>query len=220
MFTGIIEAVGRVRRLQRKGADLILSVNAGRMSMVDVRLGDSIAVNGVCLTVTALQSDGFEADVSAETLRHTRLSSLKVGDSVNLEKALQLSDRLGGHLVSGHVDGLADVVERYDDGRAVRFVLRCPPDLSRYIANKGSVTIDGTSLTVNQVDGDRFWLNIVPHTATQTIMMDYRVGTQVHLEVDLLARYLERLLNTSAPASQSCASGVTTDLLARSGFLR
>ena len=194
MFTGIIEAVGEVAELQSRGGDVQLRILTGKLDLGDVALGDSIAVNGVCLTAVALPGDGFLADVSRETLSLTSLGQLQAGSRVNLEKALTLAARLGGHLVSGHVDGLGTVVERQDDARSVRLVIEAPDDLARYIAHKGSITVDGTSLTVNAVDGGRFTLNIVPHTLQETIMGDYRVGQRVNLEVDLVARYLERLL--------------------------
>jgi len=198
MFTGIIEALGRVVAIERlggvEGEDVRLSLDTAGLDMSDVALGDSIAVNGVCLTVVELTKSGFAADVSGETLRLTSIGGLGEGSRVNLERAMQSGARFGGHMVSGHVDGLAEVVGRDSDGRSEHFRLRAPAALARYIAHKGSVTIDGTSLTVNRVEGCEFDLNIIPHTLENTIIGEYRVGTRVNLEVDLIARYLERLL--------------------------
>ncbi|MCK9505109.1 MAG: riboflavin synthase [Porticoccaceae bacterium] len=198
MFTGIIEALGRVVAIERlggvEGEDVRLSLDTAGLDMSDVALGDSIAVNGVCLTVVELTKSGFAADVSGETLRLTSIGGLGEGSRVNLERAMQSGARFGGHMVSGHVDGLAEVVGRDSDGRSEHFRLRAPAALARYITHKGSVTIDGTSLTVNRVEGCEFDLNIIPHTLENTIIGEYRVGTRVNLEVDLIARYLERLL--------------------------
>jgi len=219
MFTGIIEATGRIARTESRGGDLRLTIHTGKLDLADVQLGDSIAVNGVCLTAVELPGDGFVADVSCESLGLTTIGSFKTGTPVNLEKALTLATRLGGHLVSGHVDGIGTVIERHDDARSVRFTIEAPAELARYIAHKGSITVDGTSLTVNAVDGARFELNIVPHTLAETIMAGYQAGTQVNLEVDLLARYLERLLLGDKAAEAGARPGVDLDLLARTGFL-
>lgn len=219
MFTGIIQAIGEIAQLQQRGGDVRLQVRTGKLDLGDVALGDSIAVNGVCLTAVALPGDGFVADVSRESLALTSLGRLRPGSRVNLEKALTLATRLGGHLVSGHVDGLGEVVERHDDGRSVHFTIAAPDDLARYIAHKGSITVDGTSLTVNAVDGATFELNIVPHTLQETIMGDYAVGTRVNLEVDLVARYLERLL-LGAQAAEPGSGGVDFALLAKAGFIK
>jgi len=217
MFTGIIQAVGRIRRIEPRGGDLRLHVETGGLDLSDVALGDSIAVNGVCLTAVELPGDGFAADVSRETLSLTSLGALEAGSRVNLEKALTLQTRLGGHLVSGHVDGLGEIVERRDDARSVRFRVRAPDELARYIAHKGSITVDGTSLTVNAVDGAVFELNIVPHTLEQTIMDEYAPGRRVNLEVDLVARYLERLL-LGDRAAEPGSGGIDLETLARAGF--
>jgi riboflavin synthase len=220
MFTGIIQAVGTIATLESRGGDVRLRLRTGKLDLTDVRLGDSIAVNGVCLTAVDLPGDGFAADVSRETLSLTTLGDLAPGSRVNLEKALTLATRLGGHLVSGHVDGMGRVVERRDDARSVRFVVEAPAELARYIAHKGSICVDGTSLTVNAVSGARFDLNIVPHTLEETIMSDYSPGTRVNLEVDLVARYLERLLLGERAAQPGAeASAVTMELLARAGFI-
>jgi riboflavin synthase len=182
-------------------------------------MGDSIAVNGVCLTAVELPGDGFSADVSNETLALTTLGNLKVGSRVNLEKALTLSDRLGGHLVSGHVDGIGTVLERSPDARSERFVIEAPDVLARYIAQKGSVCVDGTSLTVNKVDGARFELNIVPHTLQETIIGDYVPGSEVNLEVDLIARYLERLMLGERAGLSGEKTDINEELLRKTGFI-
>ena len=218
MFTGIIEAIGTVAALEPKGADMRLRISSGVLDLEDVRLGDSIAVNGVCLTVTELTGDGFWADVSGETLRRTGYAALKVGDRVNQEKALTPSTRLGGHLVSGHVDGVGEVIERSSDGRSIHFRIKAPDELASYIAEKGSITVDGISLTVNSVDGAVFELNIVPHTLEETTMAAFKCGTRVNLEVDIIARYLERLV-MGDKAAETSSSGVTKALLEKHGFV-
>lgn len=218
MFTGIIQAVGTVAALQERGGDLRIAIDAGKLPLADVRPGDSIAVSGVCLTVVELTGSGFQADVSGETLARTVIGRLAVGNAVNLEQALTLSTPLGGHLVSGHVDGIGSVLARRADHRSVRFTLRAPDELARYIATKGSVCVDGVSLTVNVVSGADFELNIVPHTLRETTMQEYRPGRQVNLEVDLIARYLERLLQGDAAALPGAAQGITREFLERNGF--
>ena len=201
MFTGIIQTVGRVVRLEPRGGDVRLAVDTAGLDLADVQPGDSIAVSGVCLTAVALEPHGFAADVSNETLSLTTLGKLKSGDPVNLEKALRLADRLGGHLVSGHVDGLGKVVAITPDGRSQRWTFELPAALARYIAAKGSVCIDGTSLTVNAVAGSRFGVNLIPHTVEHTAFHARRVGDAVNIEVDVIARYVERLLSSGeAPA--------------------
>ncbi|GAA0919283.1 riboflavin synthase [Rothia nasimurium] len=195
MFTGIIQAVGRIARLEPRGGDVRLVVDTATLDMTDVALGDSIAVSGVCLTVIEFDTHSFAADVSNETLAHTSLGNYKAGDAVNLEKALRLADRLGGHLVSGHVDGTGKVVSIVPDGRSLRWTFEVPRELARYIAHKGSVCIDGTSLTVNEVNGNRFGVNLIPHTVDQTTFSARRPGDSVNIEVDVVARYVERLLS-------------------------
>lgn len=220
MFTGIIEAVGDVVALQPKNGDLRLRIKTNQLNLDDVRLGDSIATNGVCLTVIDLPGDGYWADVSRETLDNTSVPQWKVGQRVNLEKALTPQTRLGGHIVSGHVDGIGEVVSRHPDARSERFRLRAPKNLAKYIAHKGSITIDGVSLTVNKVDGAEFELNIVPHTLAHTVMGSYTSGTQVNLEVDVLARYLERLMLDDKAAESEEQSGITLEFLAKNGFVK
>ncbi len=220
MFTGIIESIGSIRSLTPKGGDVRVYVETGKLDLGDVKLGDSIAVNGVCLTAVELPGDGFWADVSRETLDCTAFSDLKSGSTVNLEKALTPPTRLGGHLVSGHVDGVGEIISRSDNARAIQFRVRAPKELAKYVAHKGSITVDGTSLTVNAVDGAEFELTIVPHTLAETIMADYRAGRRVNLEVDLLARYLERLLLGDKAAESTKGSGITESFLAANGYLK
>ena len=219
MFTGIIQATGTITRMESRSGDMRLSIATGQLDLSDVAMGDSIAVNGVCPTAVELPGDGFSADVSNETLALTTLGNLKVGSRVNLEKALTLSDRLGGHLVSGHVDGIGTVLERSPDARSERFVIEAPDVLARYIAQKGSVCVDGTSLTVNKVDGARFELNIVPHTLQETIIGDYVPGSKVNLEVDLIARYLERLMLGERAGLSGEKTDINEELLRKTGFI-
>jgi riboflavin synthase len=195
MFTGIIQAKGSITSLERRGGDVCLSISSDGLPFSSYEVGESIAVNGVCLTAVALRDNGFDTDVSVETLNVTSLGTLGVGDSVNLEPSLALGDRLGGHLVSGHVDCLGTITSLEDDARSLRVVIEIPPEFAPYVAKKGSVTVDGVSLTVNDVRGAAFDVNIIPHTAEVTIIGDYSVGTKVNVEVDLVARYIERLLS-------------------------
>tara|TARA_R110002167_G_scaffold55975_5_gene159091 strand:- start:1711 stop:2379 length:669 start_codon:yes stop_codon:yes gene_type:complete len=222
MFTGIIEALGDVAESRIQGGDLRLRIRTGELDLSDVILGDSIAVNGVCLTVVDLPGDGFWADVSRETLAHTEFELLAAGDRVNLEKALLPTSRLGGHIVSGHVDGIGEVLERREDGRSIRFRVKAPAALARYIATKGSITVDGVSLTVNAIEGAVFELNIVPHTLEGTLINYYAVGRRVNLEVDMIARYLERLLQGGASLAEESAiakpDGLSRAFLAEHGF--
>jgi riboflavin synthase len=217
MFTGIILAVGKISAIEKKAGDCRLTIATGKLPLHDVALGDSVAVNGVCLTAVVLGSDSFCADVSNETLSRTTLNSATVGSPVNLELALTPSTRLGGHIVSGHVDGIGVITKKQADGRSVRFTFKAPDALAKYIAEKGSICINGISLTVNEVDGAEFGVNIVPHTLMETTLGNAVVGTKVNLEVDLLARYLERLMKGDAAAK--CRSGITEELLQNSGFL-
>tara|TARA_B110001454_G_scaffold151220_1_gene140533 strand:- start:538 stop:1146 length:609 start_codon:yes stop_codon:yes gene_type:complete len=194
MFTGIISAIGDITNLEERAGDARLTIRTGNLSLTDVQLGDSIACNGACLTVIELTGEGFVADVSVETLNLTTIGNWQTGSRINLEKAMRATDRLGGHIVSGHIDGIGEVVTLEEDARSWRFRIRAPREIAKYIAHKGSITLDGTSLTVNIVDGAEFELNIIPHTMTHTVMGDYKIGSKVNLEVDLVARYLERLL--------------------------
>ncbi|PST90096.1 riboflavin synthase [Photobacterium sp. NCIMB 13483] len=217
MFTGIIEAVGKISAMTPKGADVSVTVDSGSLDLSDVKLGDSIATNGVCLTVVKLTGKGYVADLSLETLNRTAFVNYKAGQVVNLEKAMLATTRFGGHMVSGHVDAVAEVIERQHIGRAIEFWIKVPPQLAKYISEKGSVAVDGISLTVNAVRGDEFKLTIVPHTAAETTMADFHVGRKINLEVDVIARYLERLMLGDKAAEKQ--SQVTMDLLARTGFL-
>jgi len=194
MFTGIVQGVGRVRSVEPRDGDVRMWIDTGAVPLGDVTLGGSIAVNGCCLTAIELEPAAFAADLSRETLSLTTAGHWLPGTPVNLEKALTAGQALGGHYVTGHVDGVGRVVSRHDDARSVRVTFEVPPELARYVARKGSVTVDGVSLTVNGVDGPRFDVNLVPHTLGVTILGDYRPATRVNLEVDIIARYLERLV--------------------------
>ncbi len=218
MFTGIIEAVGEIAAMQPQAGDVRVYIKSGQLDLSDVQLGDSIATNGVCLTVVELPGDGYWADVSRETISCSCFSFLQVGAAVNLEKALTPDTRLGGHLVSGHVDGIGEIIGRSDDARSVRFTLKAPDELAKYIAAKGSICIDGISLTVNQVSGAQFDINIVPHTVEETIIGSYQAGTRVNLEVDLIARYLERLVLGERAADPEQEGGLSLAILRENGF--
>ena len=215
MFTGIIEGLGRIKNIEPVGGDIRLHVDVGSLDMQDVQLGDSIAVNGVCLTAIEFDDKHFVADVSNETIALTSLKDLAIGSDVNLEKALLPTTRLGGHLVSGHVDGLGEVLSIKEVSRSIELIIRAPEELKRYIAMKGSICIDGTSLTVNKITNKDFEINIVPHTQQQTIIKNYKPGTKVNLEVDLIARYLERLLMKQ---DDNMTNGITLETLAKAGF--
>ncbi|HJP39250.1 MAG: riboflavin synthase [Gammaproteobacteria bacterium] len=197
MFTGIVQAIGKISASEDCHGDLRLQINTAELALDNLKLGDSIAVNGICLTAVRFDAQSFTADVSAATLAATTLGNLGVSSLVNLERSLTLADSLGGHLVSGHVDGVGQVVSLEADARSTCIGFDIDPTLCRYVARKGSVTVDGTSLTVNDVAGHRFFVNIVPHTLERTIMGHYEEGTRVNIEVDLVARYLERLMMKS-----------------------
>ena len=224
MFTGIIEAVGSVASVENKQGDLRLRIHTGSLDLADVKLGDSIATNGVCLTVVALPGDGFVADVSRESLAHTQIGAWTKGSAVNLEKAMMPSTRMGGHIVTGHVDGLGTIKKRNADARSIQFVIEPPAHLKKYIAAKGSITVDGVSLTANALNPNGFELNIVPHTAEETTLYAAKAGQQVHLEVDIIARYLEQLLagGKDQPATYNAAqaekSSIDQAFLAKNGF--
>ena len=211
MFTGIIKAKGTIKAMEPRGGDVRLCVRSDGLPWSDYELGESIAVNGVCLTAVELYENGFDTDVSVETLDVTALGGLDIGSSVNLEPAISLGERLGGHLVSGHVDCTGKVTSRTTDARSIRLSIEIPKEYARYVARKGSVCVDGVSLTVNEVSGNLFELNIIPHTAEVTVIDDYAVGTVVNIEVDLLARYLERLLDKDG-------DGISLDYLKAHGY--
>lgn len=202
MFTGIVEAVGQLTAITPKGEDVTITVNVGKLDMSDVKLGDSIATNGVCLTVVDFNDTSYSADLSLETLKKSGFADYKAGDKVNLEKAMLPTTRFGGHIVSGHVDGVGEIVERNIVGRAIEFWVELPEELNKYVAEKGSITVDGISLTVNDLRKNAFKLTIVPHTTQETTIDSFQVGRKVNLEVDVLARYLERLLQGREQAKQ------------------
>jgi riboflavin synthase len=225
VFTGITAAMGSVRRLTRRGGDALLEIDTA-LELGDVRIGDSIAVSGACLTVTALSGGGFAADVSAETLSRTTLQAATVGARVNLEKALRVGDRFGGHIVLGHVDGVGTIREKTVRSRSVVFGFEVDPPLGRFIVAQGSIAVDGISLTVNCCKKNLFYVNIIPHTASGTTLGIKAVSDRVNIETDILARYLEKLITggreTSTAAAQptGSAGGIDLDVLARYGFLK
>lgn len=217
MFTGLIEATGTIANLERGGKLCRLRINsslAGR----DLQLGESIAVNGVCLTVTHWDKNSFTADVSSETLEVTTLGCLSTGTKVNLERALRLSDRLGGHIVSGHVDAIGQLRSRVAEGDAQKLEFTLPGTIAHYVAAKGSITIDGISLTVNQVTDESFTIMVIPHTLTMTTLIDKRPGDQVNLESDILARYVERLIRPGQTGGRA-EGGLSLEFLAKNGFM-
>ena len=199
MFTGIVAGIGRVVSVEPRGGDATMRFDTGAIAIDDVEPGGSIAVNGVCLTATEIAPHLFRADVSVETLSLTTLGTWRAGTRVNIEKALRVGDALGGHYVSGHVDGVGEVVTRREDARSVRVAFTVPAELARFIARKGSICVDGVSLTVNAVGSTGFEVNLVPHTLAMTILQDYRPGTRVNVEVDIVARYVERLSVSAVP---------------------
>jgi riboflavin synthase len=217
MFTGIIQAIGMIDNKQACDGDYRFTIKLGELADQVIAIGDSIAVSGVCLTVISLSSAGFCADVSVETLSRTTLGQLKSGSAVNLELALTPQTRMGGHFVSGHVDGIGEISSRIADARSERFVIKAPGNILRYIAEKGSICIEGVSLTVNAVHDDQFDVNIIPHTLTVTTIGRLQAGDQVNLEVDLLARYLERLMDVGH--QQSKVSELTEQRLKQAGFV-
>jgi riboflavin synthase len=211
MFTGIIESMGVVKMITRKGDDVLLEIDTS-MSLDDVKIGDSIAVSGACLTVTGMNDRGFVADVSAETLAKTTLKTLKRGDRVNLEKALRLNSFLGGHLVLGHVDGVGNIFERLEKSNSIIFGVEIDKELSKYVVPKGSIAIDGVSLTVNKCEKNRFYVNIIPHTASETTLDAKKVRDPVNLETDILGKYIEKLLHPDKE--------IDMDFLSEHGFLK
>ena len=216
MFTGLIQSIGTIRNINRRGDSAQLQISSSLIND-GLQLGESIAVNGVCLTVTAWDAGSFLADVSPETLQCTTLGQLRPNYHVNLERALRLSDRLGGHLVSGHIDCIATVRRRYHDQNTIRFEFVVPQDALRYLVEKGSVAVDGISLTVNRVVQEMFSITIIPHSLEMTTLKDCREGSQVNIETDLIGRYVERLLHReiSTPDGQK----LNLDFLAKNGFL-
>jgi len=214
MFTGLIEEVGKVVQLDRTGSAARLTV-AAAFSGDEIRQGDSIAINGVCLTVTSQGGGTFSFDVSPETLERTAFRGFKPGTTVNLERALRLSDRIGGHIVTGHVDCVAQIIEKREQSGNSVFTFRLPRDFARYVVAKGSVAIDGISLTVNTVTGDGFSVNIIPHTAISTTLQFRKPGDEVNIETDILGKYVERLLT----GQKASGAGLTLELLAKNGFL-
>jgi len=211
MFTGIIESTGVVKKITTKGEDALLEIDTS-MNLGDIKTGDSIAISGACLTVTGISDRGFIADVSAETLAKTTLKSLKRGDRVNLEKALRLDSFLGGHLVLGHVDGVGNICERLEKSNSIIFGVEIDKELSKYVVQKGSITVDGISLTVNRCEKNRFYVNIIPHTARATTLESKRVRDPVNIETDILGKYVEKLINPDKE--------IDMDFLSEHGFLK
>ncbi len=218
MFTGIVKAKGRVRSLKKQGGDLRITVESRDLDWSSFDVGESISVNGVCLTATALHSYGFDADVSVDTMNVTALGALIPGSAVNLEPSISLGERLGGHLVSGHVDCIGTVAARGKNARSVRLRIELAEEYSRYLAKKGAVCVDGVSLTINEVSARAFEVNIIPHTAEETIIGDYAVGTAVNIEVDLVARYIDRLLTGASDSDSDSASGISMAFLKVHGY--
>ena len=193
MFTGIIEAVGKIEARSQEKGEWRLKFFTGDLDLSDVKIGDSIAVSGCCLTVVEKHATAFLADVSNETMRCTSLGTLEIGSAVNLEKAMLATDRFGGHIVSGHVDGVGHLIKVENEGQSIKMTFRIPSNLSKYVAAKGSICVDGTSLTVNEANDDYFAVNLIPHTQDETVSGSYQIGDSVNLEVDIIARYLERM---------------------------
>ena len=211
MFTGIIEDMGAVKRMTRKGEDALLSIDTS-MNLDDIKIGDSIAVNGACLTITDKSVTGFSADVSSETLARTSLKFLKSGDTVNLEKSLRLNSFLGGHLVLGHVDGIGKIQEKANRANSIQFCVEIDTAASRYIVEKGSIAVDGISLTVNRCEKNRFYVNIIPHSARNTTLGFKKVADVVNIETDIIGKYVEKLLNQG--------KGIDMSFLAEHGFIK
>ena len=207
MFTGIIEAVGKIEARSQEKGEWRLKFFTGDLDLSDVKIGDSIAVSGCCLTVVEKHSTAFLADVSNETMRCTALGTLEIGSAVNLEKAMLATDRFGGHIVSGHVDGVGHLIKIENEGQSIKMTFKIPSNLSKYVAAKGSICVDGTSLTVNEVNEDYFAVNLIPHTQDETISGSYEIGISVNLEVDIIARYLERMNEDSNNKVQEITKG-------------
>ena len=217
MFTGLVETVGRVRSIKRGAASSVLSIEAPAI-MQGVRIGDSIATNGVCLTATRVDDVGFCADVMHETLRRSSLGALSAGSTVNLERAMPANGRFGGHIVSGHIDGTGRITSTRRDDVAVWYDIEAAEAITRYVVEKGSIAIDGISLTVARVEPGRFWVSVIPHTLRQTVLADRRVGDRVNLETDMIGKYVQALLTPQQPSQNSTASKLDLAFLERCGF--
>lgn len=216
MFTGIVEELGTIRAVRRGAASAVLSIGAAEV-LSDLKIGDSVAVNGVCLTVTSLDDGGFTADVMHETLGRSSLGALAPGGRVNLERAMPANGRFGGHIVSGHIDGTGKIASVRPDDNALWYTIYAAPELLRYIVEKGSITIDGISLTVAKVDSQSFAISAIPHTVSVTVLADRKVGDLVNLETDIIGKYVEKLLSPPQE-SPAPASGITKEFLTRYGF--
>ena len=212
MFTGIIEEMGKVKSIAKGAKSATIEISASKV-VEDVRLGDSIATNGVCLTVTQFDKQSFKVDVMAETMRSSTFNHLKVGDYVNLERALKLSDRLGGHLVSGHIDGVGEIINRQKEDNAVWFTIKVPLDMTKYMIKKGSIAIDGISLTIQSITSDVLQVSIIPHTSDVTTLLQLKPGQQVNIECDLIAKHTEKLL-----AFNESKKGIDFEYLTKMGF--
>ncbi|PRX33524.1 riboflavin synthase alpha chain [Orenia metallireducens] len=217
MFTGIVEELGKVKRIQRGSKSIVLVIEAAKV-LEDVKLGDSIATNGVCLTVTSFTEKEFTVDVMPETMRHSSLGDLKVGSEVNLERALRLGDRLGGHLVSGHIDGLGTIKSKKREDNATVITIEAPKNILKYIIHKGSIAIDGVSLTVANLDESSFAISLIPHTSQVTLLGQKEIGAKVNLEVDMIGKYVERMLGSKEDKGNK-KSDIDLDLLKDNGFL-
>ena len=194
MFTGIIQAIGNISKIDSNGPDSRVVFKAGKMKLDDVKIGDSISVNGVCLSITEKTKDSFSSDLSSETLSLTTFIEMRANSKVNLEKAMNFSSRVNGHLIAGHVDGVGVIKEMKNDGRSILILIEFPEELDKYISKKGSIAVDGVSLTINGTKENTFSINIIPHTLSGSIISEYNIGTKVNIEVDLIARYLEKLV--------------------------
>ena len=219
MFTGIIESLGKVESLQNVGGDVRLRIQTD-LDMTDVHLGDSIATNGICLTVIDSGDNWYAADVSRESLNRTTLGNWKAGQPVNVEKAMLPTTRFGGHIVSGHVDAVGEITVVRSDARSIYFEVTAPKEIAKYLAEKGSITVDGISLTINHLRGNILSLNLIPHTSERTNISTWKLGTKVNLEVDILARYIERLLLGDKAAETTPQSKISMEFLAENGFLK
>lgn len=219
MFTGIIESLGRVEQIQNMGGDLRLQIQT-ELDLSDVNLGDSIATNGICLTVTDWGKNWYAADVSKESLSRSTIVHWQTGSVVNVEKAMLPTTRFGGHIVSGHVDAVGEITQLQQDARSIYFEVTAPAEIAKYLAEKGSVTIDGISLTINYLRGCIMSLNVIPHTAERTNISTWKVGTRVNIEVDVLARYIERLMLGDRAAEQNKKPDISMQFLAENGFLK